>query len=281
MEQVVAPMERAPKSRKTLVAGLLVVFFLAAFAAAFYYLGGAQVVSDVMALAGFGAAPAPVAPAPAPAAPASKPASASAEATSPLQLPEGVDEEFARRMYLEQLESQANIVKLVGDRVSSIAFGRIARNADGTDVVTKVSFRDGTSAQGVLGLAEKQGSLFFVSITGKRVTATGGDADTVAADGDSGLAGDPEAALASRTVDQDVLGTIVEQQLKSQEIFKGIVDGTFTEVTVDGVKKDFGTARLDVTFSGPRGGSVKGRVLCIQKRIDGQDTWFITSFNKV
>ncbi len=276
-EAVAVPKPGKAKSNKTLFAGMLVFVLLAAFAAAFYFLGGVDLVSNGLGGLFSASTPAPSSPSG-----ESKPGAAvpaTSTASGGLNLPPGVDEAFAKRMYVEQLESEANIQKLVTDKVASFEFGKVSAVDGGTEVELRANFRDKTSGKGVLGLAQKQGSWYFVFVSGKRGAATGGQADSVSSGSTQGFTTN-DTAFNDKPVDTDVLNAILDQQVKSQDIFKGIVDGTFTNLTVDKVTQGAGTATLEITLTGPKSAAMKGRVLCISKDIDGTPTWFITSFLK-
>jgi hypothetical protein len=271
-----------PKSNKTLFAGVLVFVLLVAFATAFYFLGGVDLVaSAVNGLLGGGTAtvapPAPSTAAPSQA--ATTPASASNTTSSGLVLPPGVDEAFAKRMYVEQLESQANIAKLVSGNVSMFTLGARSSVPGGREIATTVTFTDKTKASGVLGLAQKQGRWYFVFISGKRGTSTGGEADTVAQDGVDTFGSNPT-PLNNKPVDTDVLNTVLAEQLKSQDVFNAMLGGSYNRISIDKVTPGEGTATLEITLTGQKSAAMKGRVLCISKDIDGTKTWFITSFTK-
>jgi hypothetical protein len=267
------------KSSKTLFAGVLVFILLVAFATAFYFLGGVDLVSGLIGQL-FATNTAPTAStSPSgqkPSAPAAAPVPAN---PSGLKLPAGVDEAFAKRMYVEQLESERNIEKLTADKVESFSIGTVSTVPDGTEVEITAKFRDKTTAKGVLGLAQRQGNWFFVFIAGKRGANTNGEADTVASRNDEGFVTN-DTPLNNTTVDSAVLNTMLDQQVKSQEILKGISDGTFTSLTIGKVTQGPGTATLEITLAGPKAAAMKGRVLCISKDIDGTKTWFVTSFTK-
>jgi hypothetical protein len=270
-----------PKSKNSrpLVAGILVLVILAAFAVAFYLLGGVDVVSGLVGglLAAQPAAPRQSQSAsPAPSAPASS--SASTE-SSGLVLPSGVDDAFAKRVYVEQLESETNIAKLVDGKVASFTLKKAANVTGGVEIPIRVTFTDHSSADGILGLAQKRGNWFFVYISGKRKGGKPGQSDTVNQDGSETL-DSHETTLDSKPVDVDVLNTILEQQVKSQQVFARLADGTYDGVAIDKVTPGEGTTTLDITLSGPKRAAMKGRVLCISKDIDGTKTWFITSFTK-
>ncbi len=255
------------KSNRIAFASILLVVLLVAFGVAFYALGGADLLPNVLSGVLMVTAPASHTASPAPSAAATS--SASAETSATLRLPAGVDEPFAKRMYVEQLESQANIAKLVAGQVSGFRLGAAALKPDGTELAITAKFRDGTSAGGTLGLAKRGDDWYFVFITAKRDSATTGTAESFAGN---------EGPLEAKPVDIDVLNTVLEQQEKSQPVLRGFIDGTYTAIDIDRVLPGAGTATLEVTLSGPKTTAIKGRVLCISKDIDGTKTWFITSF---
>jgi hypothetical protein len=270
-----------PRSTKTVLTSALVVVLIAAFAAAFYYFGGASLVSGLMASVFAPGKPSGPTPFASSAPGSSAPAAEATSSSSGLKLPAGVDEAFAKRMYVEQLESEANIQKLVGGKVAEFTMSAATTVAGGTELPIRATFKDKTPGDGILGLASKQGNWYFAFISGKRAGKTGGLADSVSNDPTEALAANSETALASKTVDNDVLNTILAEQVKNQEVLTAIAAGTFTKLKVDSVTPGQGTATLGITLTGPNNASMKGRILCISKSIDGTDTWFVTSFSKV
>lgn len=265
-----------PRSGKTVLACLLVILLLAAFGFAFLELDGVGYVSG--ALSRVMSLVFPVTPASGPSGSAPK----DTGAAQGLILPPGLDETFAKRMYVEQLESETNITKLVAGEVSGFTISAVTTVTGGVEVPIRAWFRDKTSGPGRIGLARKGDGWFFVYLAGRRPSPTGGQADTVAEGNTEGLfnLSSDDTPLSKRTVDKDVLNTVLDQQVKNQALFAAIVVGTYDRATVDRVRRGMGTATIDMTLTGPKTVAMKGRMLCISKSIDGIDTWFVTSLSK-
>jgi hypothetical protein len=216
---------------------------------------------------------------PATAAPAVAALSKAASATA--GLPKGVTEDFAQRAFIEQLESQRNIAKLVDGKVAKLDLGKVATKDDGTEVECRVTFKDKTSGPGVLGLSQVDGKWYFLFVRGTRPGETDGEADSVATNTVDGFVTHDGTSFDDATVDKSVVKTMFAEQAKNQGVVKGIADGTITSIAVGGVKKSVGTATLDLTLTAKDGKTSKGQLVVIQKEIDGTDRWFITSFKKV
>lgn len=282
-EAVAVPKPAVAKSGtgKTVFAGVVVFILLVAFATAFYFLGGADLVAGLIDSWFASAPPASSSQPPnkSTGAPAVVPtASAEPSETAGLQLPEGVDEEFADRVYAEQLESQANIQKLVDGDVVRFDLGKVKVEGDKATIPVTATFKDKTKGPGTMELDRKGGKWYLAWIAGDPTGNRKGLADTVSRGVDENS---PEhlAQIEAVTVDEAVVSTMLQQQAANQDVISAIVDGTYTSFTCDGVTPGPGTASIDVTFSGPAKASMKGRALCISKDIDGTK-WFLTSFTK-
>lgn len=270
---IASPKAAKRKSSKTVLASVLVLVLLAAFGSAFYAFGGVGIVSPwVDKAVGILSGPSPAqspAPTGAPAAAVDASSSAAATTAPASGYPPGVDEPFAKRVYVEQVESESNIQKLVDGKISSMTFGKVSNIPGGREVAITITAVDKTSIGGVLGLARRGSDWYFVYVAGDRTSHEGFGEDP---------AGDE---LASKTVDADVMHTVMQQQAAAQDVVRGIADGTFARASFDGVSPGSGTATLHMTLVPKRGAVVKGDVLCIRKDIDGAATWFVTSFSKV
>jgi hypothetical protein len=210
-----------------MVAGVTVVFLLAVFAAAFYFLGGMGLVTGLLAGS------------PQPAAQSNTPPSASDQPPANT-LPEGVDETFAKRMFVEQVESKVNIQKLAEGKVKSFSIRSAVTTGGGvTEVPVTVTFSDNSSGPGALGMLQKGGKWFLQSVAR--------DANVVAEESGAHIA-----ASAAMSVDEAVLNTMLEQQAANQDVISGIVDGTYTRFSCDRVTPGPNTASVEITLSGPK-----------------------------
>lgn len=263
----------APRSgsRRALIAGFLLVVMLAVFAAAFLAFGGVQIVhgllgSQPVALSGGpNAQGVPV---------------ATSTPSASITLPPGVDETFAKRVYVEQLESQENIQKLVNGEVTKFTYGKVDRTTSDAVINMRAYFKDGTSAPGIVGMAAKQGTWFFAYIAGRAPATTAGLASSVSRGVDENS---PQhlAKIAAAKVDTEVVSTMLSQELQSQETLAGLVAGKQREMIVDGVTTGQGTATLAITMKSTGGVESKAELICITKQVDGKQSWFITTFKKV
>ncbi len=165
-------------------------------------------------------------------------------------------------MYREQLESQANIARLVNDEVESLTFGDPDQSARSADVPVTVKLRAGSSIAGSMKLKSEDGIWYFFSLT----SAEGGGGES------------PQGG----SVDPAVVSAITEQQASAtnQEMIKnGLLGGGYRTARVTGVTKGSGTATVNLVLSGGSEPEGEGEFLCIQKK-DGSTTyWFITRFS--
>lgn len=262
----------APKS-KVLVGGLVLVLALALFGAAFVYAGGPQIVTNL--LGGNTAEPVST----------TAPTSTGGGTTEPstkapaAAIPSGVMEDFGKRMYVEQVESQANIKLLADGRMASFKVDSVKVEGVKTLVSITASFKDGTKAPGVIVLKQDNKQYFVTAIRGVRTGSTGGYADGTAMDTDvEGLLADEMAAAGIKSFDQPLLATLLSEQKSNQAVVKGIVDGTYTGVTLGAPADGAGTITIDIELTGKQ--SSKGVVTLIQKTVDGRALTFISSFKK-
>ena len=165
-------------------------------------------------------------------------------------------------MYLEQLESQANIARLVNDEIESLTFGDPDESARSADVPVTVKLRTGSSVAGSMKLKSEDGIWYFFSLKSN--------------EGGGGKSAQAESA------DPAVVSAITEQQASAanQEMIKdGILGGGYKTARVTGVTKGSGTATVNLALSGGSEPESEGEFLCIQKK-DGSTTyWFITRFS--
>ncbi|MHB1340402.1 MAG: hypothetical protein ACYCX5_01405 [Coriobacteriia bacterium] len=263
----------------------LVVF--AVLAAAYAFMGGAELVADLLG-GGSGQVAEPTepgTPAPAPDDGASTDETASAEptetassddtattdggttsntsggssggTTEPAVNPPTADQ--ASRMYWEQVASQEQIGRLVRGEISRITLGTVSKSGSTATVPLTVSYSSGGSLSGTMVLRNYSGTWYFSSI------ARSGNSLSVK----TGTAGDP-----------GIVSTIVNQQASNQEIVTGIVNGTYKTVTVNSFSGGSGTQTINITVGGGSAPTTAGSIVCVSKTISGTKHWFITSFTK-
>jgi hypothetical protein len=286
--RVTAGAQGAARPKRSVALSVLVlVLALGVFAAAVWYVGG---VDYVMGLLGAGS--------PAPAAPAQQAASTTATSTvgrpiagtttsGGLNLPAGVDEMLAKRMYVEQIESTVNLAKLANGDVTRFVINRV----DATDTTATISlnamFSDGTSAPGVMYLVKRSGSWYFLSIGGMNMTKASGLAAGVGVGGsteivESNLSDVTEtlSGLGIKTFDTGVINSILSQQSVNQPLLKDVVGGTYTTIEMGKPLAGAGTSSVPVTLKGKSGVAQSGRLVLIKASVDGHDLTFLTTFSK-
>jgi hypothetical protein len=270
MSEAVVTTAKPRSNGRTLFAGVLTLLLLVAFVAAFVTLGGNGFVSGLLksfSLWNQGR---------------STPVAVGTRGTvsTTASLPPGVDDVLAKRVYVEQIESQVNIGKLVNGDVTSFDYGKVTKEASSATIEIKAHFKDGTSGPGVVGMALKGKNWFFAYIAGRNSVDATGLASTVAR-GTNEQSAEHLAETARAKVDPGVLNTLMSEQVKSQAMLAEMVAGEYTRLTVDKTSKGLDTATIDVTLTPKSGASTKGQLICIRKEIDGKETWFITTFKKV
>jgi hypothetical protein len=247
---------------------LPVVFFLLALAvvgAAFYFVGGVDYVTSLL---GIGQAPDSGGATPAAVPAASTPTVVS---TTKLELPPGVSPELAKRMYVEQIQSQDDFNKMTAGQVALFEVTSVKSGADAASAFVTARFTDGSSAPGVIKLVKRGGAWYFVSITGLNenggtaVNSQKGDAEVVS---ESGI----------KDFDYAVINTIVAQQEANQTIIVGLVDGSFSTITFGKPVSGAGTTVVPSSFAGTDAKTIAGEAVMIHTT-DGKAKYtFLTSF---
>lgn len=173
-----------------------------------------------------------------------------------LQLPQGVTQEQAYRMYTEQVDSRKSIGQLVNGDVAS--FDILARRATTStaDLDLRVAYLDGQTRNGVMKLFRAGDKWYFASIEGT---------------------GTPSEAPLVKSPDIGVLNTMLSEQSTHSDMASKLVNGTYTKIVVAAPKKGYRSKVIPVTFSG-RSGSKAGSVTAVKRMQDGRAQWFIVSF---
>ncbi|PKQ38554.1 MAG: hypothetical protein CVT59_00200 [Actinobacteria bacterium HGW-Actinobacteria-1] len=177
--------------------------------------------------------------------------------TTPAVKPPTADQ--AARMYWEQVASQEQIVKLVNGEVVSVSFGTVSKSGTTANVPITVSYKAGGSLSGTMVLRNYSGVWYFSSIA---------------------RSGGSLAVETGKAADLGIVSTIVSNQAANQAIVVGIVNGTYKKCTVNSVSGGSGTATVNITVGGGTAPSAAGSIVCVSKTISGTKTWFITSFTK-
>ena len=251
------------------IAALVTVIAIIAFGAAFYILDGVAIVCDVLgiengAIAGDG-----------PDASDSSTGTPEPDAQV-LNLPEGMPEEFALRIWQEQIESQTNISRLANGEVEGFVIGKVTREGDTATLDIRVSFADETSAAGKMGMRRFGGQWYVAYVSGMRRGETGGMADDVG----EGSGSAPETPLPDlEEVDIGVLNTILDQQFRSAGPLEEYATGAINSVTVVNVTEGPGTFTLQLEMDEDHEIG-NGEIVILEKEIDGKPHFFIARFTK-
>lgn len=193
-----------------------------------------------------------------------------------LELPEGMTEEFALRLWQEQIDSQANIAKLATGDVGRLVINEVSRSGDEAILRITAEFTDGSSADGQLGMRRIGENWFFSYVSGMRAEDTGGMADDVS----ESEGGPPTTELPSLDdVDVPLLNTIIEQQVASAATLDEYASGAVFDVRIVDVVNGTGTTTLKLGMNEDHEQGT-GEVVMISKPVDGEDTWFIARFTK-
>lgn len=163
-------------------------------------------------------------------------------------------------MYREQLQSQAQIIKLVDGEISAIGIGTSSSTASRANIPLSVSYKASSTISGTMVLLNTDGLWYFSSIS-----AGGGSA----------------AVAKPRAVDSGVVNTITQQQADPDcqaLIEEGLIEGGFKSARVDGVSKGAGTATVNVTLQGGTLDRRSARFVLISKTDSGNKYWFLTRF---
>lgn len=205
--------------------------------------------------------------------------------TSPaesLELPAGVTEDLAKRMYVEQIQSQVNLEKMADGRISrfDVTSVKMSDAKDAAAVFVAAFFNDGTSGPGVIQLVKPADAWYFMSFTGLSGPDASGDAETVnegtVAQGEQT---DAEVVDSSGivTFDEGVINTLLTQQTENQTLISGIVDGSYTKIVLGEPAKSAGTIVVPVDLSGKSADALKGEAVIIDSN-DQDEHLFLTSF---
>ncbi|MDP3630343.1 MAG: hypothetical protein Q8S43_05230 [Actinomycetota bacterium] len=178
-------------------------------------------------------------------------------ATTPAAKPPTGDQ--AARMYWEQVASQEQILKLVNGEVSSVAIGTVVKSGSTATVPLTVSYKAGGSLSGTMVLRNYSNVWYFSSIA---------------------RSGNSLAVRTSKPGDAGIVSTIVARQAANQYVPLGIINGGYKTITIKSASMGSGTATIGITLSGGTSATSAGTITCVSKTINGEKTWFISSFAK-
>lgn len=242
--------EQQSTSRRTVwLAALAVVLAAAAFGVAFYLFDGVTLVTELLAGQTSGQP------------------SVTQPPTTPddkLVLPPGMPEEFALRLWQEQLDSQELIGRLVEGDITRLDISKVTSDTNEATLTVSVTLSDKTKVPGVIGL-RKFGDEWYVAFASQR-------RDGKIARPTSDL---PEA----EEVDIALLNTILDQQQQSQEVISEYLGGIVTSLTLEDPTPGPNTVTLAVEMQETHGEGY-ARIVAIKSETAGRPRWFLARFTK-
>jgi hypothetical protein len=258
--------EQSTPHRSVALAGIAVLLALVAFAGAFYVLDGMSVINAIIAGENpFTSAPVVTV----------KP-SVDQSSTATLQLPPGMTQDFALRLWQEQIDSQGSIEKLLSGQMKSLRIYAVDKTDDVARISVTASFEDSTTAPGVIGMRRFGDTWYLAYVTGMRAAGSRGEAGVV----QRGPGGEPTTPLPTLDeVDIPLLNAILAENTKSKAITQEYVDGAIAQVNIDGIQRgpETITVHVDMNENHEHG---YGQIVAIHKDMDGRDLWFLARLTK-
>jgi hypothetical protein len=252
---------------KRTVALAIVLFIVAvgAFGAAFYLFDGYALVQEMVGGETVEAVDGP----------GNAAETTSQVATDTLTLPEGMSEEFALRLWQEQVDSQENIQKLFQGEIEQFEITGTTQNGDEAVLDIVADFSDGTSAPGRM-LMRRFGTVwYFAYVSGLRERDTGGSADTVGSGG-----AEPSTPLPRiEDVNIEILNTMLAEQARSASVTEEYASGNVVAVRVADTESGPQTATLRIEMT-ELDETATGSVIALQDQADGKEMWFIARFTR-
>lgn len=276
------PKQKGNPRKSVALAVVIVALSVAAFAAAFYYLDGMSLIDDLLGTGTIDAtssSPGSTSQSTTPTSttPGGSRATTTAVTPSGLALPEGVPEEFALRIWQEQIDSQSNLEHLASGDVRRVVILGANPVGDQSVLDIRAEFTDGTSSPGKIGF-RRFGDVWYVSwVTGIRRGETGGQADDTAEG--TGLSPDDRPLPDIADVDVELLNTIMREHVKSAAVSEEYATGVVEAVRIASLVEGPGTLTLKVEMDETHEEGY-GDVIMISKEIEGKRHWFIARFTK-
>ncbi len=241
--------------RSVMMAAIALVLAASVLGAAYLTLDGARVLSDMWS----GLADAT---------PSEPPVSAQDPGppeSQGLDLPPGMSEEFALRLWQEQLDSQRVITQLVDGEVRSLRISGVERAGDEARLLSTMTLKDGSTVPGVIGM-RAIGGVWYVAYA--------------SAQSDSAAAVAPTSELPTvDEVDTDMLNTIIAEQTDSAKVTQEYVDGKIEAVSVKTVTMGPNTATITLEMNEDHEEGYAD-IVAVKQSVDGEDMWFLARFDK-
>ncbi len=250
---VVAMVQQQSTSRQRVVlSGLAVLVASAAFAGAVYFYDGVDLVRGLIAQPMSGQLG------------SSEGVSRPETESAPPRLGKDIPEEFALRLWQEQLDSQQMIGSLVDGEFESMRVTNVESSSAEATLGVQVKLRGGTTAKGVLGLRRFKDAWFIAFTTLERNGRTPRP---------SGPLPDPE------DVDMALLNTMFEQQYGGAGVVEEYLAGIVEELTFGEPQRGPNTVTIDAEMRETHGTGY-AQVVAVQHEIDGEPYWFLVRFKK-
>jgi hypothetical protein len=254
---------------KSVGAALILVLAIAAFAAAFWYVGGVGYVAGIV-----GGGPVT----PGTGGTASTPVPGASTAKRPTDVPDAL----ARRMYIEQIESAPQIERLASGKTTGFTIDKVEdKGADQKWVAITASFTtQPKTMKGVMAFQKAGANWYFLwiqDLTGAADTAEGLLTTPKLTEPTEPTAEEYEEAGIT-TVDQAIVDAVLTSQAADQALVAGILDGTYTSIALEPAVEGPGTITIPITATGKS--ETKGSVTLLTKDIDGKARTFVASFKK-
>jgi hypothetical protein len=174
-------------------------------------------------------------------------------------------EDFALRLWQEQLDSQQTIESLVSGNVRSLRIVGVDRDGDDARLQARLLMRDGNVVPGVIGMRRFDGVWYVAYATAEPRDR---EAET-----------QRPSTISLEDVDIPLLNTIIAEQRKSASITAAYVEGEVREVSVERVTAGPQTATIDLEMN--RGDAEGyGSLVAIRYDVAGEPRWFLARFTE-
>jgi hypothetical protein len=234
--------------RAVAVAAFFLVLTAGVFGASFYLYDGLGYVGDLIAFV----------------TESQGPDAASSTPPATLRLQEGMPEQFALRLWSEQLDSHQMIERLVTGQIESIRTDSVEKGEDEAKVHVTVVSTEGPSTRGVISLNRFRNTWYTATATAARDGATPSPTTRL-----------PDPA----DVDKDLLNSILSENEKSQDVISEYLDGVVKQVFVEEITPGPNTVTLQLRMEETHG-TAYANLVAINKEVEGEPTWFLARFTK-
>lgn len=250
--------QQASPSKAVVISSIALILAAVALGAALYYLDGIRVVSEFVStqwsrILGSQAVPT-----------GSSAVTATPDAISStrLELPSGMPEEFALRIWQEHLDSQKMIKLLAQGDVTRLDISSVETKGDRSTLKVRALLEDGTDVSGQIRMSRFSGVWYVASVSaGQNVKAP-----------DSPLPGLGD-------VDIQLLNTIIAEQSKSRATTQEYVDGLVTRVDIGSPELGDKAVRIPVTMYEDHE-TASGDLVLVSYDDQGTDIWFVARLVK-